>query len=174
MNTTADTDKLKKASRRAALLALAAFLVVMAAIAHNVIRLNAIDTAIAEQEAVVTHRMQVIAGLEEEVERLTYAPELKPYAHAEELLEIRDVTGRQMYDFMLWIDPAAFRGGEIAEVTWRSNARELREVTSTDRTNGFSVTYRGTSCLPSVRVVLRYRGGSEETMDFNMCAALGW
>lgn len=174
MNQRTDTEKHKKTSRRAAWIALAAFLIVMTAIAWNIIRLNVIDAAIAEQEALVTQRLNTVAGLEEEVDRLTYAPELRPNVHAEEMPDIWDHTGRQMYDFILWMDRAAFRDREIAEVTWASDARMLREVTSADRTNGFSVTYRGTECLESVRVIWRYRDGSQENINFDMCEALGW
>lgn len=174
MKQTTDTEKHKKNSRRAAWIVLAAFLIVLVAIAWNVIRLNAIDAAIAEQEALVEHRLNTVARLEQEVDRLTYAPELRPNAHAEEIPDIRDYSGRQMYDFMLWIDRAAFRDREIAEVTWVSDARMLGEVTSNDYTNGFSVNYRGVECLESVHVILRYRDSSQETMDFDMCKALGW
>lgn len=174
MNQTADTEKYRKSSKRAAWIALAVFLVVMAAIAYNVTRLNAIDTAISEQEAQVGERVKTIAELEEEVERLTYAPEQRPNAHAEEIPDIRDNRGRQIYDFMLWIDLAGVRDREIAEVIWASDARALGEVVTADRSNGFSVNYRGAECLESVRVTLRYRNGSEERTDFNMCEALGW
>ena len=172
MSRITDTDKYKRSSRRAAWIALAAFVAVMSAIAWSAFRLHAIDAAIAEQEALVGQRLQTVAGLEEEVARLTYAPELRPNAHAEEIPDIRDHMGRQMYDFMLWVDRAAFRDREIAEVTWMSDSRMLGEVTSSDRTNGFGVTYRGTECLDSVRAALRYSDGSQETMDFDMCAAL--
>ncbi len=172
MSRITDTDKYKRSSRRAAWIALAAFVAVMSTIAWSAFRLHAIDAAIAEQEALVGQRLQTVAGLEEEVARLTYAPELRPNAHAEEIPDIRDHMGRQMYDFMLWVDRAAFRDREIAEVTWMSDSRMLGEVTSSDRTNGFGVTYRGTECLDSVRAALRYSDGSQETMDFDMCAAL--
>ena len=174
MNRITDMEKYKRSSRRAAWIALAAFVVVMTAIAWNAFRLHAIDAEIAEQEVLVEQRLQTVAGLEEEVARLTYAPELRPNAHAEEIPDIKDHMGRQMYDFMLWVDRAAFRDREIAEVTWMSDSRMLREVTSSDRTNGFGVTYRGTECLGAVRAALRYSDGSREDMDFDMCAALGW
>lgn len=173
MNQNTVTEKQKKTSRRAAWVALAAFLVVMSAIAYSASRLNAIDAAIAEKEAQVGDREKKIKELEEEVVRLTYAPELRPNAHAEEIPNIYDHRGRQMYDFMLWFDPAGFRDREIEEVTWASDSRMLREVTSADRTNGFGVTYRGAECLGAVRVILRYHDGSRETMDFDMCEALG-
>ncbi len=174
MNQTLPPNSYKKASKRLALLSLMVFLAVISVIAYNATRLNAINATISEHETEVETRMKTIDELNEEVERLRYASVQKPNAHAEELPDIRDARGRQIYDFMLWIDVSAFLNKDILEVRYASQSRDLGLATSTDRTNGFSVSFRGAECLDNIRVTLLYRNGAGETLDFNMCEALGW
>lgn len=169
-----ELKRIARASKFAAGLSLLAFLVVAGVIGYSTVELNSVESTIVSQKSAVDSLKTQIAQLETTIQELIYAPKATPHVHAEILPGIQDVRGRQLYDFTLWFDVAAFQDKEIKQVKYRADSPLFQEVTATERSNGFSVYFRGPECLEKVTVEIRYSNDQTEEIDFNMCEALGW
>lgn len=99
---------------------------------------------------------------------------VKPRASA-----VRSNTGRTttpLYNFSLWLDVPDNRRGEIGSVEYEFNHPTFRQKTqeSFDPGNGFRVGYNGWGCLRSVLVKIHLKQGGVQTIDFDMCEAVGF
>ena len=85
-------------------------------------------------------------------------------------------TGTPLYDFSLWLDVPEDRKTEIASVEYEFNHPTFRQKTqeSSDPKSGFKVGYDGWGCLRSVLVKIRLKQGGVQTIDFDMCEAVGF
>lgn len=88
-------------------------------------------------------------------------------------------TGRAsvpLYDFSLWVDVPENRKSEIVSVEYEFNHPTFRQKTqqSSNAEDGFKVSYSGWGCLRSVLVRIHLRQGGVQTIDFDMCEAVGF
>ena len=167
-------NKYVKASKQAAFISLIVFLAVAFGIAYNAVQLNSLKAAIKAKKAEVDSLSDEVVKLDQTVENLRYPPVQSPHAYVDTLRGIKDITGRQLYDFTLWIDLAAFRKKDIRKVEYRANHSSFQEMTATESSNGFSVHFRGAECLKDIIVTITFIEGTTKQFNFNMCKALGW
>lgn len=85
-------------------------------------------------------------------------------------------SGTPLYDFSLWLDVPEDRKEEIASVEYEFNHPTFRQKTqeSSDPKTGFKVSYNGWGCLRSVLVKIHLKQGGAQTIDFDMCEAVGF
>jgi cell division protein FtsB len=89
-------------------------------------------------------------------------------------------NGAQIYDFKLWVDASRETLARISSVRYEFNhptfPPKLRVQESSNRDDGFPVSYRGWGCLSSVIVTFNIAEpkGPPPKIDFDMCAALRW
>lgn len=170
-----ETARLATSSRLTALVALAVFLLLAALIGRNVIRLNALENQIEGRNKTISKLEESAEALKNEVYKLRYAPEdaITVRAHAEAIPGIIE-NGEQVKDFTIWIDLSTYRKKKLTRVSYRvmvENAPfDFRE--SANAVNGFSISYRGTSCISKMVIGVTFEDGTSEAIDFDMCQAL--
>jgi len=108
-------------------------------------------------------------------EALPFIAMVKPRARA---VENRETKGERetYYDFSLWIELPRERRAEILDVVYEFNHPTFRQKAqrSTNPEEGFRVRHIGWGCLSSVIITVNLRNGSSSSIDFDMCAELGW
>jgi hypothetical protein len=87
---------------------------------------------------------------------------------------MRDSAGRQLYNFVLWLDISPERREQIRRVTYKFNHPTFtpRTKSSTEASNGFAVSYRGWGCLYLVTIEVIFEDGDTKDIYFDMCSAL--
>jgi hypothetical protein len=169
------TTQLAKSSRLAAVIMLLVFVLLAALIGRNVLRLSELESQIVVRKNAIGELETSAEALKSEAYALRYAPEdtISVRAHAEAIPDIMD-KGQQVKDFTIWIDLSTYREKTLTRVTYRiveENGPFESRVTG-NAANGFSISFRGTSCISAMTVAIVFKDSSSETLDFDMCLAL--
>jgi hypothetical protein len=169
------TTRLAKSSRLAAVMMLLVFVLLAALIGRNVLRLSELESQIEVRQNAIGELEIGAEALKSEAYALRYAPEdsISVRAHAEAIPDIKE-NGQQVMDFTVWIDLSTYREKTLTRVTYQmveENGPFESRVTE-NAANGFSISYRGTSCISTMTVAVVFKDSSSETLDFDMCLAL--
>ena len=110
------------------------------------------------------------------------AAQESPHASSRPIVPRADATavpgifsqGRQNYDYRLWVDVDDGMADNIDKVTYRFDHSTFRnkQQESSQRSNGFSVSYRGWGCLYLVTIEVAMTSGQDRTIEFDMCRAI--
>jgi hypothetical protein len=114
--------------------------------------------------------------LQEKVRQIAPLSEIRIRAAAEKTDKVGQ-NGSPIYNFSLWVEGPPSAMSRIGRVDYRFNHPTFRMpiVESTTRENQFRVGYTGWGCLSSVIVTITDpTEGITQTVDFDMCSALGW
>ena len=174
MTSDKELNQYKKASKRAAFVTLFAFILVAIAIIYNATQLNSIEAANSMKLAEVDSLLNEIEKLDQTVVDLMYSKDQRPHVYVDTLTDIKDINGRQLYDFTLWIDSGAFQKKDISRVEYIFNSSVVNDMGSTESSNGFGVHFRGTECLKNVDVTIIFSDSSNKQINFDMCKELNW
>jgi hypothetical protein len=174
MATDKELNQYKKASKRAAFATLFAFIFVAIAIIYNTTQLNSIEAANSKKLVEIDSLSNEIKKLDQTVADLMYSKDQRPHVYVDTLTDIKDVNGKQLYDFTLWVDSGAFQKKDISQVEYKFNSSVVNDMISTESSNGFSVHFRGTECLKNVDVTIVFSDNSNKQINFDMCEELNW
>jgi cell division protein FtsB len=187
-------DKLKKRSLQGSLISVIGFVFILIGFVYagsNLNKLNvdinqkkaeltkldsinkAIESEIESNKITIENNQTAISELVAEINRLT-DPKINVRANSTELKGVLDPSGKQIYDFNIWITSSQNTVNKIKSVSYNFNESSflMKNRESTDGSNGFSVGYRGWGCLSVVVVIVEYKDGSQEKLYFDMCEAL--
>ncbi|MFT4576201.1 MAG: hypothetical protein ACI9SI_001120 [Polaribacter sp.] len=178
-----DNSQLRKKSRQGAGISAIGFLIMIFVFVFAAFKLNTLNNDILEKtqekidlDSTITKQRSDIQNLKDEINNLK-DPSLKPQAYAVLLPNIKDhVTKNQVYDFNLWITSSQFTLNKIKKVeyTFKHKTMLLKKRDSKNKSNSFLVSYRGWGCLKFVIIKVTYIDNTTETINFDMCSALGW
>jgi hypothetical protein len=170
-----ESARLARSSRLAAVGALIVFLALAALIGRNVIRLNTLEAQIDDRRNSIGELEGTVSALQNEVYSLRHAPEdrIVVRAHAEPLQGIME-NGQQVKDFTIWIDLSTYRKKTLRRVTYRvgDDTAPFASRVTDNAANGFSISYRGSSCISSIILDVEFEDGTTDSFDFDMCKAL--
>lgn len=182
-----DNKQLKKRSKQGAVISSVGFLMVLGMFVYAGVTLNslneeilersmkieALDSLIIAQNQEIEGNEQIVVSLIEEINKLK-DPSIKPKSKAVAIPGIFDSQGRQVYDFTIWLTSSQFTLNRIAKATFKFSHGSfiLTDRESSDKSNGFLVSYRGWGCLTLVTVTIEFEDGEEETLFYNMCEEL--
>lgn len=191
-----DLERLRRSSRRAALASAAGALLVFGALAAGSVQLRQqrsqareLAADVEELEARRGELAEEIASLERQwqvasqqiQEQQSFARTLS--ASAERRAPIMVVAqprasatplGNDRYDFRIWLELPPDRHEECEKVSYFFNHPTFTQQTleSRDADTNWAVEYHGWGALDRVLVTMHLRDGSEQTIAFNMLAAL--
>lgn len=185
-----------KKSHRNALLSSISVLIILVSLFYSAWKLKALDEAIMKKKGeigelesrrimlfaqndsltqIVYHLDSVLAMPISEKKSVSLSNVLKPRTEAKLVEGLRGYQDLQVYDFSLWLDVPQQWKAKIAEVRYEFNHPSFHQKAqvSSDPTTGFRVGYRGWGCLHIVTISAAMIDGSTNTIEFDMCKALG-
>jgi hypothetical protein len=84
----------------------------------------------------------------------------------------RDAQGRQLFNFMLWLDVPGSRLKDISKVYYTNPKFIVRTRVATEPTNSFAVSYERFECLDNIQITIFDRNGhSSPPKQFDSCKA---
>lgn len=86
----------------------------------------------------------------------------------------QELQNIRAYDYIIWLDMPLSQKANASSVEYyfTDPSATLRTRSSSTRSNGFAVTYRGVACYDNLAYKIRYINDTTETGSFNMCNAL--
>jgi hypothetical protein len=186
-------EQLGKASRRAAVLSLLGFLIVLVSLAYSAYELRAVNRMLSAKKTEVNGLQRQEAELREKVsnesskynnlkaniEKL-YSVQVTPQNEVYEVKATAQATGKVTnnlaeYRFAIYINSPTDVLNKIAKVIYTfdhpSFSHPVQEIT--DGTARFTTQYVGWGCLDNVGVKILLKDGTERSIDFDMCKSLG-
>ncbi len=135
-----------------------------------------------ELRAEIGQKMEVSAGLESEIRMLDERIDqirngpitelITPRAAAVEVEGLRDwITGRQLYNIMLWVEMPYYRRSGIRYINYNFDhpSKLMRDRQGRVASNGFAVSYLGWGCLEVVELTIVQADRSEAVYHFPLC-----
>jgi len=182
-----ENKELRKKSKQGGIISLVGFFIVILVFVFAAIKLNdlndtiklktdelsSLDTIIENQNKNIELNKNQVKELVAEINKLK-DPSIQPDASAVELPGIFDSKGRQVYDFTIWITSSQFTLNKISKVTYHFDQASyiIKNRESTNKSNGFLVSYRGWGCLSLVKATVEYENNETEVVYFDMCEKL--
>jgi hypothetical protein len=143
------------------------------AIGYGIYELKAVDDAITKKKAELTELRGQIDPIKEEIDHIRKGPlsELvTPRAIAILRPGLRDESGRQLFNFIVWLDLPYVRKADIKEVEYVFGDESFlrNRHTSSESSNGFAVGYLGWGAMTSVPITIAQNHGPDVTLRFRM------
>lgn len=157
----------------AKLLSFFGFALMLIAIGYGLYELKAVDDAITEKKDELTELRRQIGPIKEEIDHIRNGPlsELvTPRAIAILRPGLRDERGRQLFNFIVWLDLPYVRKADINEVEYVFGDESFlrNRHTSSESSNGFAVGYLGWGAMTSVPIKIAQNQGPDVTLRFRM------
>lgn len=137
-----------------------------------------------ELRAEIEEKKEEFAGLEEEVRMLDkrivhirtgpITELITPRAAAVEVDGLMDRSGRQLYNFMLWVEMPYYRRSGIRHINYYFDHPTMlvRNRPGRMASNGFAVSYLGHGCLGMVELTIVQTDHPDAVYHFPMCENL--
>jgi hypothetical protein len=144
-----------------------------AAILYGAVRLSKLREQISKKTATLTAIKDEIAALNNQIERIRNGPLpdlVTPRAVAILRPGLRDREGRQLFNFMVWLNVPHVRQSEIREVRYFFGDSSFlsNRKTGSEASNGFAVGYLGWGAMTSVPIEVVPNQGPAFRIDFRM------
>jgi len=163
-----------KSQKLATFLTLAGFIMAVAAVAYSISELQSLNSQV-EQKRLKSDSLNIkIDELKLTIDKIKNGPIselITPKAIAVRLEGRRAQNGRQLFNFVLWIDLPNYRKSDIQSVKYHfgHSSMLMKERTGKQASNGFAVNYTGWGCLGMVTLTVVLQNQQEVTIDFPMC-----
>jgi cell division protein FtsB len=175
-----DVDRLGTASRRAAFLSLAGFLIVAGSLGYSFFQLRSLQQrkeALSQQIASLAKQE---AELRDSVQKLKYTA-VTSNNQVFQLAASAKANGKTLsngdseYRFSILVHGSQQLLNDIQKVTYDFNhpSFTVPHQEETDPANNFQVQYVGWGCLSRVDVVVYLKDGTSQKIAFDMCKSLG-
>jgi cell division protein FtsB len=155
---------------------LTAFIVFSVVIGLNVLKITELEAKIETRKDLVNKLNGNIASLNSEIYSLKYSPtdKITPRATANILPANITENGKRIYDYTVWIDLSSYRQKSLTSVSYAiiGNDVGFEDRTALNKRNGFSITFRGTSCVSKIKIDILFSDDTTDTIVFEMCKAL--
>ena len=178
-----DKKEIKRKSRQASFISIIGFLIILIAFIYAALRLDKLNNTIqinketlSMQDSILTTQNNEIKTKQNLIKDLI--EELDKYKDSEITANTKAVkldgifmSGRQIYDFTIWLTAGEETLNFIDNVKYKFNHESfiLKERESAESSNGFLVSYRGWGCLQLVEIHIEYKDKEKEVVYFNMC-----
>jgi hypothetical protein len=143
------------------------------AIGYGLYELKTVNDAITEKKDELIELRGQIDPIKEEIDHIRNAPlsELVT-AKAIAILRpgLRDERGRQLFNFIVWLDLPYVRKADIKEVEYVFGDESFlrNRHTSSESSNGFAVGYLGWGAMTLVPITIVQNQGPDVTLRFRM------
>jgi uncharacterized coiled-coil protein SlyX len=184
-----DSKQLKRKSKQGTIISLVGFVIVILVfvfaakkltelndtIITKTNELDSLNSTISLQKNEIDANKELMKELVNEINKLK-DPNVKPNARAVEIPGVKDSQGRQIYDFTVWITSSQHTLNKIKNVSYQfgHDTFIIRNRKSSDKSNGFLVSYRGWGCLSVVKLSVEYKSNEIEEVYFDMCDSISW
>lgn len=169
-------ERLSNRSKIIAGLILTGFIVFAIVIGNNIIKINSLDDKINDFDTIIKASNTEIESLEKQIYSLTNSPtdKIKPRAVSNILPVGIMENGKRIFDFTVWIDLSSYTGKSLSSVSYSAIGNDLafEDRTAVTKRNGFSITFRGTKCVPKIKINIMFTDNSTQTIEFKMCEDL--
>lgn len=132
-----------------------------------------LDSTLTHQNKEIEAKQILVDNLISEINQLK-DPTITPSSSATAIPGLKDSKNRQVYDFTVWVNSSNKTLNQIEKVAYEFGHGTFILTTreSSERSNGFLVSYRGWGCLSVVKIVITFNDGSQEHQYFEMCRDL--
>jgi hypothetical protein len=182
-----DNTTLQKKSKQGAYISLIGFLFVIIAFAIGISEVSELNDsidlkktelaqmnrALDSTESVIKENRTNIATLMAEINKLK-DPNIYPKSSSTLLPGVMDPKKRQVFDFTIWLTSSQATLNKITSVRYNFNNETflLKDRESSNRSNGFLISYRGWGCLSYIAINITYQDGQTKTLYYDMCSDL--
>ena len=157
----------------AKLLSVFGLALMLIAIGYGLYEIKVVNEAIAEKKDELTELRRQIGPIREEIDHIRNGPlsELvTPKAIAILRPGLKDERGRQLFNFIVWLDLPFVRKADIKQVEYvfGDDSFLRNRHTSSESSNGFAVGYLGWGAMPSVPITIVTNQGPNVSLRFRM------
>jgi hypothetical protein len=172
----AQLARLSIQSKIVAGLILIGFIVFCIVIGNNVLKISALESARVERSKTIMDLEKSIEALNKDIYTLrsSESDKIIPRASASPLPVETTQNGKRIFDYTVWIDLSGYTLKNVMMVSYPTidNNSAFGARTTKEEKNGFSITFRGTKCVPEIQIDVTFSDDSREALVFNMCEAL--
>ncbi len=167
--------QLQRASNISAILTLLGVVVVISALIFSYFEIRKMEERVAELAAEESQLKEKIEHQKAQIKQYEWASSpqaITAQTKAVELNGIKDPSGRQVYDFSIWLQVPVLLKDKIKQVQYVFDHPTMLNKTreSTEASNGYSVSYRGWGCLKSMTIKVFLKDGESHEIQFDQCS----